>query len=267
MMSKTTAPLWATALITALSLPPLAWSQGIVQAPRGGWTALDRDNSFMQEVHYPASNVSLRGSTSVGSQIKGQIRQSPKPTAEAQGKGSPPRPATLVVNGVPMPLETDETGHFERPYAFPAGSNSIEVRSADGQQHQRVQFLDNGQAARAKLRVVLNWSSPGTDLDLHVISPSGQHCFYGNRVIAGGGALDVDVTTGYGPEIFATPQPERGTWQVYVNFYGGGAQGDLTTAQLTIITGEGTPAETRRVQRVPMRATGDLQRVMSFAVL
>jgi len=233
--------------------------------PQGGWRATDRDTGFVQEVHYPASRVAVRNGQSTAAQIRGQIQAAPK-----AGRRSP---AQLVVNGVPMPLETAEDGSFARPYAFAAGSNSVQVRSADGQASRRVQFLDLGAAQRARLRVVLNWDSPGTDLDLHVIDPQGEHCFYAHRVIAGGGALDVDVTTGYGPEIFATPQPRRGTWQVYVNYFGGWGGGgdsarpvDLTVAQLTIITDEGTPNETRRMQRLPLRARGDLQHVMSFTV-
>ncbi len=233
--------------------------------PKGGWRATDRDTGFVQEVHYPASRVAVRDAQSTASQIRGQIKAAPK--------DGPRGPAQLVVNGVPMPLETAEDGSFARPYAFAAGSNSVQVRSADGQASRSVQFLDLGAAQRARLRVVLNWDTPGTDLDLHVIDPQGEHCFYAHRVIEGGGALDVDVTTGYGPEIFATPQPRRGTWQVYVNYFGGWGGGgdnarpvDLTVAQLTIITDEGTPNETRRMQRVPLRARGDLQHVLSFTV-
>ena len=120
------------------------------------------------------------------------------------------------------------------------------------------------QAARGP---ACSWDSPGTDMDLHVISPTGQHCFYGNRVIASGGALDVDVTTGYGPEIFATTRPERGTWHVYVNYFGGGDGRGVSTVQVAVVTGEGTPAETLRFYRVPLRATGDLKHVASFSVL
>lgn len=252
---------WPITAVALLALTGHAAQAGGIQldAPRGGWTT-GQSSSFMQEVHYPAARVNLRAGTAVNSQIRGQIK-----AARKDGMGAT-TPSTLVVNGVPMPLESDETGHFERPYSFASGSNSVEVKSADRQDTRRVQFMDQGGGSRARLRVVLNWDTPATDLDLHVISPSGQHCFYANRVIQGGGALDVDVTTGFGPEIFATARPERGVWQVYVNFYGGSA-GALTTAQVTVITGEGTPAETRRIQRIPMHASGDLQRVASFSVL
>lgn len=234
-----------------------AQAQVQLDQPVGGWRSQDRDNEFVQTVNYPASRVNLRDGVSAAAQIRGQIAHHPKG-----------QPATLVVNGVAMPLETDEDGRFARPYAFASGSNSVEVRSADGRAQRRVQFLDSGRGSRPRLRVLLSWDSPGTDLDLHVISPSGQHCFYAQRVIPGGGALDVDVTTGYGPEIFAATRPERGVWHVYVNYFGGGAPGQtITTAQVAVVDQEGTPAETRREFRVPLRASGELQHIASFSVL
>ncbi|WP_374705015.1 YfaP family protein, partial [Escherichia coli] len=56
---------------------------------------------------------------------------------------------------------------------------------------------------RARLRLVLSWDTDNTDLDLHVVTPDGEHAWYGNTVLKNSGALDMDVTTGYGPEIFA----------------------------------------------------------------
>ena len=268
-IAKVLAALLATATWSA-SAQAQSPAQVRLQLPQGGWRAADRDTGFVQTVNYPASRVAVRDGQSTAAQIRGQILGAPKAGGGPSGRKAP---AQLVVNGVPMPLETAEDGSFARPYAFAAGSNSVEVRSANGQAGRRVQFLDLGSAQRARLRVVLNWDSPGTDLDLHVIDPQGEHCFYAHRVIDGGGALDVDVTTGYGPEIFAAAAPRRGVWQVYVNYFGGwggGADGerpaDLTVAQLTVITDEGTPQETRRMQRVPLRARGDLQHVLSFTV-
>ncbi|MGK7630888.1 YfaP family protein, partial [Salmonella enterica] len=64
--------------------------------------------------------------------------------------------------------------------------------------------------------------SDNTDLDLHLVTPDGDHVWYGNRSLANGATLDVDVTTGYGPEIIATPTPQKGPYLVYVNYFGGG---------------------------------------------
>jgi uncharacterized protein YfaP (DUF2135 family) len=175
------------------------------------------------------------------------------------------KPATLVVNGVSMPLKIGEDGGFDRPYAFPAGSNSLEVISPDGQQRKRVQFYHGGGGGEvpAKLRVMLSWDSDNTDLDLHLVTPNGA-------------TQDVDVTTGYGPEIIATPTPLKGAYLVYVNYFGGGYSQDeesgdveaaqpLTTARVTIVTEEGTPNEKQESFLVPMRQPGELTLVKRFS--
>ena len=115
-----------------------------------------------------------------------------------------------------------------------------------------------------KLRVVLSWDSDNTDLDLHVVTPDGGHSYYGNRVLKNGGALDVDVTTGYGPEIFSAPSPQNGTYLVYLNYYGGESDKVMTTATLTVISNEDRANEKKQSFRVPMRAAGELTLVKSF---
>jgi uncharacterized protein YfaP (DUF2135 family) len=107
--------------------------------------------------------------------------------------------------------------------------------------------------------VVLSWDTDGTDVDLHVVTPTGEHAWYGDRVVPSGGAIDVDVTTGFGPEIFAHPSPAPGLYHVYVNYYGAGeTTDDLTVAQVAIITGESTARERLQVFRVPLRKPGEL---------
>ncbi|HEX8956332.1 MAG TPA: DUF2135 domain-containing protein [Burkholderiaceae bacterium] len=245
----------AAALVLALCFAP-ARAQVSIDAPRGGWRNSEGEAAgFQQEVHYPASSVNAAGK-SEKALIKGHI--------DAAVKGAPGK---LVVNGAAMPLSLDEGGNFERPYSFGAGSNSVEVRSPDGKSRRRVQFYDAyAGKPQARLRVVLMWDTDGTDLDLHVISPDGEHVWYGNRASPDGGALDVDVTTGYGPEIYANPSPMTGVYHVYVNYYGSGpGREDVTTAQVAIITQEGTLSEKRQTVTVPMRKPGDLTLIKSFS--
>jgi uncharacterized protein YfaP (DUF2135 family) len=112
---------------------------------------------------------------------------------------------------------------------------------------------------------VLSWDSDGTDVDLHVVTPDGGHCFYGNRVLENGGALDVDVTTGYGPEIFSMPTILTGTYQVYVNYCGAYERNnELSTGRITAVTDEGTADEKMETVTVPLRHPGDLALVYSF---
>lgn len=234
-----------------------------LDAPVGGWRySAGEDQAFMQNVTYPAVRVNVRNAGAYASLIRGRVANAPKKAS----------PLTLVVNGVAMPQKVSEDGGFARPYAFPAGSNSVEVRGPNGER-KRIQTYD-AYPGRNKphVRVVLSWDSDGTDLDLHLITPSGEHVFYGARQARDGSALDVDVTTGYGPEIIASPSQQRGTYLVYVNYYGAGFYGeeegerteDITVAQVAVITDEGTPREKQQVFRVPLRKPGEVTLVKAF---
>lgn len=245
----------------ALAFTALATqAQTSLDTPRAGWrNAPGQQQDFVQEVHYPASNVNANG-RSEASLIRGRIKATPK-----AADGGPRTPARLIVDGVALPLLTDENGGFARPWSFGSGSHSVEVRSADGEVTRRQFYEAQANRVPTRLRIVLSWDSDNTDLDLHVISPDGQHVFYGARVAPNGGALDVDVTTGYGPEIYATPSPVPGAYHVFVNYYGAGEQrGVITTAQVAILQDEGTPKEKQQVFRVPMRKPGELTLVRSF---
>lgn len=115
--------------------------------------------------------------------------------------------------------------------------------------------------------MVLAWDTDGTDLDLHVVSPEGAHTWYGERVAPNGGALDVDVTTGYGPEIYSSAAQLKGTYLVFVNYYGSGdSDPDMTVAQVTNVTNENTPDEKSETIRAPMRKAGGLTLVKSFVM-
>jgi uncharacterized protein YfaP (DUF2135 family) len=237
-------------------LSPSAYAQVSVDSPKGGWrNSAGAREEYSQAVNYPASSVNLQPGQGETAQIRGRI------AGAAKGK-----PATLVVNGVAMPIEVQEDGSFGRPYSFGRGANGVEVRAPDGKGRARAQFYDAyGRKTQSRLRVVLSWDTPGTDLDLHIVGPDGAHAWYGNRVMPNGGALDVDVTTGYGPEIFSSAAPTSGNYHVYVNYYGGGQDGAaLTVAQVSVITNENTPGEKLQVFRVPMRAAGELTLIKSF---
>jgi uncharacterized protein YfaP (DUF2135 family) len=227
-----------------------------IDFPLGGWRHTAGDSSgFRQHVNYPASSVNLDGQP-LSAQIRGHIAKTAKSS----------KPAQLIVNGVAMPLRVDGNGNFARPYTFGSGTNSIEVRSNEGER-RRVSFVDSyGGRPQVKLRIVLSWDADGTDLDLHVVSPDGQHVFYGARTADNGGALDVDVTTGYGPEIYANPSPPPGIYHVFVNYYGSGesASDKVITAQVAVISQENTLAERQQIFRIPMRKPGELTLVKSF---
>jgi uncharacterized protein YfaP (DUF2135 family) len=228
----------------------------VIDAPLGGWrNTFGEPIEFLQRVDYPASEVNADEEASATALIKGRIQN--LDVGEQ-------KPLQLIVNGIAMPQRV-ENGEFERPYVFSPGSNSVEVRKAGGKSRARVQFYEAyREKLQPKIRVVLSWDTDGSDLDLHVVTPDGQHCSYSNRVLENGGALDVDVTTGYGPEIFATPAALPGTYLVYVNYYGTGSNDDLTVATVSVITNENTPDEKVHTVTIPMRHPGELVKADSF---
>lgn len=227
-----------------------------ITSPKGGW----RDSStkkikFSQAVQYPDVGVSMPEDQPDTGKIEGEIMGSIEYS---------PKPLKLIVNGNAMPLKATN-GKFSRPYSFGNGANNVEVRTSDGKTQSKVQFYDVRKGGtQAKIRVILSWDTDGTDIDLHVINPNGGHCYYANRKLEDGSALDVDVTTGYGPEIYASPGVQKGPYLVYVNYYGRDSNKEITTVTVSMITNEGTADEKVQVKRVPLRQPGELTFIDSF---
>ncbi len=231
-----------------------------ITSPRGGWRhgALLEDREQEVVAAYPKPPVD-RGGQRGRALIEGQLR--------AVGKDR--KPGRFIVNGIDMPLYTDEQGRFVKPWAFGPGSNSVEIVSPGGAR-RRIQFHE-GQAgkARAKIRIALGWDDAKAEVDMHVITPDGEHAFFANPLLQHGGGLDVDSVDGGGPEIFSTATPTPGNYLIYVNYWGNfdaagynfdasAHEKPLITTRITIVTNENTPDERMETLVVPLRRIGDL---------
>jgi Ca-activated chloride channel homolog len=108
----------------------------------------------------------------------------------------------------------------------------------------------------ADVRIVLTWDTDATDMDLWVLEPTGEKCFYEHPLTTLGGRISSDFTGGYGPEEYMVRRARRGVYRVKANYYGTSSQGlaGPTTVQATVITGFGRPEERRRA--VTLRLTG-----------
>lgn len=98
------------------------------------------------------------------------------------------------------------------------------------------------------LRIVLRWDADNTDIDLHVLEPSGEEAMFSSPRTLQGGKVSADVTGGYGPEEYALRKPQPGTYTVRANFYGHRQQtvSNATTVQAEVTTDFGTPAQQTR---------------------
>lgn len=258
----------AAALGIAIA-PVCAGAGAVLESPTGGWRhdGLSGRDDEDAAVAYPYSPID-RGVQSGRTLIRGAL-------TEAQARGVARRVSTLIVNGNPMPLYSDESGRFTRPYAFGPGSNSIEVRAADGTSVRRLQFVEVDNARpRAALRAILSWDDDQAEVDLHVVTPDGQHAFWARPVLQNGGGMDVDSVDGAGPEMFSITAPLRGSYQFHVNYWGNfGAAGyhfedtrqrPIITCRITLVFHENTPQEKRESFVVPLRRIGELTHVKTI---
>jgi hypothetical protein len=132
----------------------------------------------------------------------------------------------------------------------PAGVFFVRVLASNawgfGPPSNEVVIVPGPSLGTGEFTATLSWDTV-TDIDLHVIEPSGFHIFYrdGNR--RGPTALlDADNTISYGPENIFTDRPAAaGAYEVFVVPYAG--TNFPVTARVTVRTNVGSPAEQYRV--------------------
>jgi tetratricopeptide (TPR) repeat protein len=70
------------------------------------------------------------------------------------------------------------------------------------------------------IRIVLNWDSDDTDVDLWVTEPDGEKCMYSHPLTNSGGRISNDFTQGYGPEEYMIRNAKKGTYHIEAHYYG-----------------------------------------------
>ncbi len=111
------------------------------------------------------------------------------------------------------------------------------------------------------LRVSLSWDADLTDVDLHVVEPTGEHASFSHPATFAGGLVSRDVTQGYGPEEYVIRRAVPGSYAVKAHYYGSAQQRIVGPATLTVtlFTGWGRPEEKREVLTVRLAEPRDLE--------
>jgi len=96
----------------------------------------------------------------------------------------------------------------------------------------------------AHLLVTLTWEQNETDVDLYITEPEGETMWYGGSRTANGLELDIDDTTGFGPEhgtleVGANSQVLEGEYVVRVHYFSDDGLGVDATGRVTIVINEG----------------------------
>ncbi len=99
------------------------------------------------------------------------------------------------------------------------------------------------------IRITLSWNTNDSDMDLWVIDPKGEKCYYSNPDSEIGGRMSNDFTEGYGPEEFCLKKAIEGEYKIQVNYFGTDSQKMLqpVVVQATIYTNFGRKNQKKQV--------------------
>ncbi|MGC3960021.1 MAG: DUF2135 domain-containing protein [Verrucomicrobiota bacterium] len=98
------------------------------------------------------------------------------------------------------------------------------------------------------VRILLTWDADMTDIDLHIVEPSGEEAYFSHNLTSMGGLVSRDFTQGYGPEEYCLHKARPGAYKIAVNYYGSQAAQLMgpVTVQAEIITHFGRLNEKRK---------------------
>jgi uncharacterized protein YfaP (DUF2135 family) len=161
----------------------------------------------------------------------------------------------LVFNSVERYLDTFQTSGdtygFSGDLVLKSGTNTfvIKVVNTGGVTvYQSSQMSVTANIPVMDIRAVLTWNTDGNDVDLRIIDPDGNSCYYlyaGESNCGGmtGGTLDIDDTDGYGPETFTLTDAIAGTYTIKVRYYGDHGVTSSVEATVSLTLNEGTPQQ------------------------
>jgi hypothetical protein len=117
------------------------------------------------------------------------------------------------------------------------------------------------------IRIVLNWNQMDTDIDLHVIEPTGEECYFAHRDTAAGARFSKDFTQGYGPEQYLLRHALPGKYQIRTNYFGERAltQNGPATVMVEIYTTKNGKT-TRKLQTIQLGAVKEDQNLAMLTI-
>jgi len=190
-------------------------------------------------------------------------------------------PITISINGDRYLLRT-QNGRFSRKFPSAAGKNVVVAMATNRGGTATAQVTCYAQVPPVPLRAVLTSDTDGVYTDLHIYEPTDRslqkdgsldlkrmaHVYWANTQSPSGGTFylneqggDFDQP-GYGPYLYVHRAPPKGVFLIATNYWPSGDKAH-TVGTLNLTLFEGTPAEAKRVVRVPL-ATPGTTRVLAW---
>lgn len=126
----------------------------------------------------------------------------------------------LDVNGAVRSISVNQ-GEFRSQVSLLPGMNHIRAslypdRFGLTNSSETLSFAAN--IPPSDIRTELTWDGPG-DIDLHLVDPNGEECYYQHPATTSGAILDFDNTVADGPEHITMDNALPGTYRVKVVYY------------------------------------------------
>ncbi|MEO8517266.1 MAG: DUF2135 domain-containing protein, partial [Flavobacterium sp.] len=118
------------------------------------------------------------------------------------------------------------------------------------------------------IRIILNWNQMDTDIDLHVIEPTGEECYYGHRDTEAGARFSKDFTQGYGPEQYLLRNAVKGKFIIKTNYYGESTltENGPTTVMVEIYTTKANGTTERKLQTIQLGTVKENQNLAEIVI-
>jgi hypothetical protein len=119
-----------------------------------------------------------------------------------------------------------------------------------------------------EIRIILNWNQMDTDIDLHVVEPTGEECFYGHRDTQIGARFSKDFTEGYGPEQYLLRNAVKGKYIIKTNYFGERAltENGPTTVMVEVYTRKGNGTIERKLQTIQLGKIKENQNLAEITI-
>ena len=114
----------------------------------------------------------------------------------------------------------------------------------------------------------MHWNTDRTDVDLHVIEPSGEECFYKHKKTRSGGSITQDITEGLGPEMYKNENAPAGDFDIRAKYF----RSDRNTTRaptatlVTVYRNLGRPGSSARSKLVRLAKPDEKIHVMTSRV-
>ena len=117
------------------------------------------------------------------------------------------------------------------------------------------------------LRIILNWNQMDVDIDLHIVEPTGEECYYGHKTTEIGARFSKDFTQGYGPEQYILRNAVKGVYKIKTNFFGERTltESGPTTVNVEIYTTKNGKTE-RKMQTIQLGKVRENQNLAEITI-